>query len=124
MGFSLREISSADKFSAELTCQALATAIPQSAIEQVLAQTGVPTPRTRKLDLPATVWTTIIMNPVTDVSIDHAFRKLAQGVRYIWPDPEYPLPTPAPSVIAAINSAPAPWPPYSMPVPAPWPPPV
>lgn len=74
MSFSLREIPAADKFSAALTCQAVATAIPQRAIHQALTATGQQTVRTRKLDLPATIWTLIIMNLIITVSIGHAFR--------------------------------------------------
>lgn len=93
MGFSLREIPTPGKFSQELSCAALAAAVPPAAVTAALQITGVHTPRVRKLDLAAIVWLPILMSLITDVSIGRAWRKFAQGLRYIWPDPAYPLPT-------------------------------
>ena len=51
----------------------------------------------------------IAMNIYTHLSIGHVMRKLGQGLRLIWRDPEHRLPRDSASAIGAINWAPAHW---------------
>src|SRR5919205_4074718 len=46
----------------------------------------------QKLTVEATIWTLIAMNLYTHMALGHVLRKLAQGLRFIWPDPSYRVP--------------------------------
>src|SRR5215210_6073119 len=92
MGFTIREIDADCKFSQALTVEALARAIPQHAIHQALLHHGIATQRERKLTLVLTVWLVIALHLYSSVSIAGVLRKLARGLRFIWPDPTLPLP--------------------------------
>ena len=93
MGFTIREIDAECKFSQTLTVDALDRALPQHAIHAALAQHGITTARVRKLTLVLTVWLIIALHLYPTVSIAGVLRKLARGLRFIWPDPSLPLPT-------------------------------
>jgi len=63
--------------------------IPPTMITRVLAGAGLQTERERKLNLWLTVLLVIMINIYTTDSIGAVLEKLAQGLRYIWPDPDY-----------------------------------
>jgi hypothetical protein len=92
MGFTIREIDAECKFSHSLTVTALDRALPQHAIHAALAHHGITTERTRKLTLVLTVWLIIALHLYPTVSIAGVVRKLARGLRFLWPDPALPLP--------------------------------
>jgi hypothetical protein len=92
LGFKLRDIEAESKFCRELTLAAIEQAVPLAEVKAVLAETGVSEQRERKLTMLVTVLVTIAMNIYSRASIGEVMRKLAQGLRYIWPDPEYRLP--------------------------------
>ena len=92
MGFTIREIDAECKFASTLTVAALDRAVPQAAIQAVLAQHGLAAERERKLTLLLTVWLIIALHLYPTVSIAGVVRKLARGLRFIWPDPTLPLP--------------------------------
>jgi hypothetical protein len=92
MGFTIREIDAECKFSHAVTVEALARAIPQSAIHRALTEHGVTTERERKLTLALTVWLVIALHLYPTVSVAGVLRKLARGLRFIWSDPTLPLP--------------------------------
>lgn len=58
----------------------------------MLQQQGAHAQRERKLNMVVTVWVVIAMNLFAHLSIAHVMRKLARGLRFIWPDPSYRLP--------------------------------
>jgi hypothetical protein len=89
LGFKLREIEAESKFCRELTMEAIAQAVPLAEVQAVLAETSVCEQRVRKLNMLVTVLLTIAMNIYTRSSIGEVMSKIAQGLRYIWPDPEY-----------------------------------
>lgn len=91
MGFKLREIEAESKFCRELKLEAITQAVPMAAVQAVLAETGICAQRERKLNMLVTVWLTIAMNIYSRASIGAVMGKMAQGLRYIWPDPEYPV---------------------------------
>ncbi|MDQ5853372.1 MAG: IS4 family transposase [Chloroflexota bacterium] len=93
MGFTIREIEAECKFASTLTVGALERAVPPSAIHGALAQHGLATERERKLTLDFTVWLIIALHLYPTVAIAGVVRKLARGLRFIWPDPTLPLPT-------------------------------
>src|SRR5919197_6382868 len=92
MGYTIREMTGERNFCQELSVEALQCAVPRDAIAAVLEETGNPVQRARKLTAEATIWTLIAMNLYTHVALDHVLRKLAQGLRFIWPDPTYRVP--------------------------------
>jgi hypothetical protein len=91
MGYKLREIAAESKFSQELTLDAIAQAVPLSAITAALAEEAVCAPRERKLNMMTTVLVTIAMSLYARISMGEVLKKVAKGLRYIWPDPEYPV---------------------------------
>jgi hypothetical protein len=92
LGYKLREIEAESKFCRELTLEAIGQAVPVAAVQAVLAETEACEQRERKLNMLVTVLVTIAMNLYSRVSIGAVMRKIAQGLRYIWPDPEYRVP--------------------------------
>jgi hypothetical protein len=66
--------------------------VPKATIAGVLAAEGRLTPRERKLNLLVTVLLVIMINIHTSDSIADVLEKMAQGLRYIWPDPDYLVP--------------------------------
>lgn len=92
MGFKLREVEAECKFCRELTIEAIEQAVPLAEMRAVLAASGVCEQRQRKLTMLVTVLVTIAMNIYSRASIGEVMRKIAQGLRYIWPDPDYAVP--------------------------------
>jgi len=91
MGYKLREIAAESKFSQELALDAIAQAVPLSEIKAALAEEAVCEQRERKLNMVMTVLVTIAMNLYARISMGAVLTKLAKGLRYIWPDPDYPV---------------------------------
>ena len=93
MGYMIREIDPACTFSSALTIDALSRAIPPAAITRVIAQEGVGEVRERRLTAALTVWLVIALHLYPTVAISGVFRKLARGLRFLWPDPAIRLPS-------------------------------
>lgn len=92
IGYKLREIEAESKFSQELSLAAIEHILPRATIAGVLAAEGRLTQRERKLNLLVTVLLIIMMNVYPSDSIADVLEKMAQGLRYIWPDPDYRVP--------------------------------
>jgi hypothetical protein len=92
IGYKLREIEAESKFSQELSLAAIEHIVPRATIASVLAVEGRLTQRERKLNLLVTVLLVIMINIYTSDSIADVLEKIAQGLRYIWPDPDYRAP--------------------------------
>jgi hypothetical protein len=69
--------------------------VPPATIAAVLAAEGRFTERERKLNLLVTVLLMIMINLYTADSIGAVLEKMVQGLRYIWPDPDYVVPNPS-----------------------------
>jgi len=67
--------------------------VPRATIARVLAAEGLQTERERKLNLWVTVLFIIMINLYTTDSMGAVLEKMAQGLRYIWPDPDYQVAT-------------------------------
>ena len=89
MRYKLREIEAESKFSQELNLAFIERIVPQATIAGVLVGEGLQTERERKLNLWLTVLLIIMINIYTTDSIGAVLEKIAQGLRYIWPDPDY-----------------------------------
>jgi hypothetical protein len=66
--------------------------IPANLISEVLSDTNAWEQRERSLNMHMTISLIITMGLLPNLSIPHAFQKMGQGLRYIWPDPEIRLP--------------------------------
>jgi len=89
IGYKLREIETESKFSQELNLAFIERIVPPATIARVLTAEGLQTERERKLNLWVTVLLVIMINIYTTDSIGAVLEKIAQGLRYIWPDPDY-----------------------------------
>jgi hypothetical protein len=92
IGYKLREIEAESKFSQELNLAAIERIVPRVTIAAILEAEGQQTERERKLNLLVTVLLVIMLNIYTTYSIGDVLEKMAQGLRYIWPDPDYVIP--------------------------------
>jgi hypothetical protein len=92
MGYRLRELEAESKFSRELTLEAIGQAVPITEIKAVLQEERVEEARERKLNMVVVVLLVIAMSMYTHLSIGHVMKKMAQGLRFIWCDPDYQLP--------------------------------
>lgn len=95
MGYSVREMTNERKFSSHLTLEALHRAIPPAAITRVLDVANAHEQRERKLTMTAVVWWVIALHLFSHLALDAVFAKLAQGLRFVWPDPSIRLPSAA-----------------------------
>jgi hypothetical protein len=66
--------------------------VPRATIAAILETEGRQTGRERKLNLWVTVLWVIMLNIYTTCSMGAVLEKMAQGLRYIWPDPDYVVP--------------------------------
>jgi hypothetical protein len=85
MGFTLRAIETECKFCQAVSVEAVTRVVSTAAIEAVLAEHGPPGTRARKLTPALTVLLVIAMSLYTQLSLAHVLRRLAAGLRYIWP---------------------------------------
>lgn len=92
MGYRLHQIDTESKFMSELTLEAIGQPVPLAEVKAVIEEEGVQATRERKLNMVAVVFLVITMNIYTRLSIGRVMKKLAQGLRFIWPDPCYRLP--------------------------------
>lgn len=92
MTFHLRLIAETARFSDELTLEALNTLVTPADVAAVLAAEGRTTPRERKLTLAATIYLVLGLHLFPRRSIKRVFARLAQGLRFVWPDDALCLP--------------------------------
>jgi hypothetical protein len=120
MGYKLRQFTPEDKFSQALTLDALAHAICLEDIKAALQAEGAQAQRERKLNMVVVVLVALAMNIYTHLSLRHVMQKIAQGLRFVWPDLTTHCPKPVPSRIDASNWASGPWRLYSIGSVGPW----
>ena len=89
MGYRIREFEAESKFCRQLSLEAIGRAVPSVAIEAVLAEHNARERRERKLNAFVTMLLVIAMSIFTHLSIAHVLKKIAQGLRYVCPDPDY-----------------------------------
>jgi transposase IS4-like protein/DDE family transposase len=92
MGFKIREIETERKFCEELGLEALTTVVPMSELEGVLNQMQLREQRHRKVTLLATLLLVIALHLYSRLSVGGVFKRLGRGLRFIWPDPDWPMP--------------------------------
>lgn len=89
MRYRLREIDAENKFCQELHVEAINRVLPVQEIKAALDAENIQTSRVRKLNLLVTVLIIVGMNLYPFLSIGHVMQKMARGLRFIWPDPNY-----------------------------------
>ena len=92
MSFTLRTIDPQSKFSSQITMQAIEEVIPHATVEAVLTQEQAWHERERKLSMTVVVLALVMMNLYRHLALEHVMRRLAQGLRFLWPDPTYAVP--------------------------------
>ena len=92
MFYSLRHIAPESKFTHALHLDLFEHLIPPSLIGEVLTETHGWEEREKALNMPMVIAIIIAMGLFASCSIPHVLHKLAQGLRYIWPDPRRHLP--------------------------------
>jgi hypothetical protein len=92
VGFILREIEEERKFAQELTLEAIGRAVPVDQVQAVIREEGAQETRERKFNMVVVVLVVIAMSLYTYLSIEHVIKRVAQGLRFIWPDPDYAVP--------------------------------
>jgi hypothetical protein len=88
MGYSLREIEAESKFSSTLSFDVLGQVVPAAAIKAALAAEATTAHRERKLNLPIMMVFSIALHLDPQLAMEDVMRKLAQGLRFVWPDPD------------------------------------
>ena len=61
-------------------------------IKAALQETGVQEARERKLSMVTVMLLTIAMNIYARLSIGEVMGKIARGLRFVWPNPDYAVP--------------------------------
>ena len=87
MGYTIRQITPDHKFCRDLSLDALGRVIPPETVRAVVAEAGAQATRERKLTAEATIWVLIGMTLYGHLALGAVVRKVAQGLRFIWPDP-------------------------------------
>lgn len=100
MGFMLRQISPNAKLTDEICLSAIETAVPQAVVKAVVLDLGVAERRDRKLPAVVTLLLGVAMNLFTHHALDQALVQMLQGLRFIWPDPNF-----VPATKGAISQA-------------------
>lgn len=92
MLYSLRHIAPQRKFAHALHLDIFEHLIPPTLIGDVLTETQGWEEREKALNMPMVIALIIAMGLFASCSIPHVLHKIAQGLRYIWPDPRLRLP--------------------------------
>lgn len=92
MGYSLREIDAECKFSSTVSFDALWQVVPPATIAAVLTAENAHAHRERKLNMPIMMVLSIALHLYPQLAMEDVMRKLAQGLRFVWPDPDYDVP--------------------------------
>ncbi len=92
MGYSLREIEAERNFCKSLSFDAFARVVPPETITAVLDAEAAHAARERKLNMQVIMVLVIALHLYPHLAVEDVLRKLAQGLRFIWPDPDYDVP--------------------------------
>jgi hypothetical protein len=92
MSYSLRQIAPESKFCHDLHLDVFDHIIAVSVISEVLSRCDAWEKRERDLNMVAVISVIIAMGLLPSLSIPHVLQKMAQGLRYVWPDPDIRLP--------------------------------
>lgn len=92
MSYSIRHLAPESTFCQELDLDVFESIIPSALINEVLTDLSAWEQRERQLNMHVTMSLIIAMGLLPCLSIPHVLQKMAQGLRYVWPDPDLVLP--------------------------------
>src|ERR1700730_603296 len=92
MAFRLRQIDPDDKICQLISLEMFAHLFPQERVCQLITACHLPEKRERKLNLCSMVYYVIALSLFPRLSQAQVFARLAQGLRYVWPDENIALP--------------------------------
>lgn len=92
MAYSIRTFPGPGKFCQQLRLEALASVIPEATVRAVLAEEGALGQRERRLTMPAVVWALLALALYPRLGMGAVLATVARGLRYVWPDPDVPVP--------------------------------
>ncbi|WP_345724295.1 IS4 family transposase, partial [Herpetosiphon gulosus] len=93
MRFSLRSIPTDTRLPDALTVDLFTHVLPPTSVMQALTHASRRQQRVRKLSHASMIWLVVAMHLWSHLSIEHVFQKLIRGLRFIWPDSTFPLPS-------------------------------
>jgi hypothetical protein len=91
MGFIARQRLETTTFTDAIALKALERVLPPALIQAAAAEAAVPTERRRKLPSDVTLLLCSAMSLWTAQALDVVLRKMVQGLRLFWPDPDIAL---------------------------------
>ena len=89
MGYMIRQIEANAKITNEVRLEALETAVPYGTLQAVVQEHDLQRQRKRKLSAEMGLLLAIAMNLYSHLSLGQVACKLVQGLRYIWPGPNF-----------------------------------
>ena len=89
MGYMIRQIETNAKITDEVRLEALETAVPYATLQAVVQEHDLQRQRKRKLSAEMGLLLAIAMNLYSHLSLGQVACKLVQGLRYIWPGPNF-----------------------------------
>ena len=95
MGYRIRHFDTESKFCQHLSLEALERVVPLCTIQAIVQQHGPQRTRERKLNPTATVLVVIAMHLFSFCCLEQVLHKIAQGLRFVWSDPDIALPNPS-----------------------------
>jgi hypothetical protein len=93
MAFRLRQIDLDDKICQKISLEMFAHLIPQERVCHLITACRLPEKRERKLNLCSMVYYVIALSLFPRLSQEQVFARLAQGLRYVWPDDTLAMPS-------------------------------
>ena len=89
MGYMIRQIEKNAKMTDEVRMEALERAVPYAMLQAVVQAHGLQRQRKRKLSAEMGILMAIAMNLYSQLSLGQVIHKLVQGLRYVWPEPNF-----------------------------------
>lgn len=85
----IRQIAANAKITDEMRMEAIEAAVPYETVQAVVAEHGLQRQRKRQLSAEMGLLMGIGMNLYSQLSLAQVLRKLVQGLRYVWPEPDF-----------------------------------
>ncbi len=85
----IRQIEANAKITDEMRMEAIEAAVPYETVQAVVRDHGLQRQRKRQLSGEMGLLMGIGMNLYSQLSLEQVLRKMEQGLRYVWPDPQY-----------------------------------
>lgn len=91
MGYTIRQIPEEHKWSYEFRLDVLEAVLPEQGVREVLSEEQAWEKREKKLSMYSVIYLIIALAFYPSLGQAGVWRKVAAGLRFLWPDPEVPL---------------------------------